>query len=183
MSSTNKLRVAIPDGTDALDVVKVEVERATGFDVQPVLQEIDYTDLVVEVKLSDSNSADPRHIALTVGQASPDLDVLSSWKEADSLPLPSARSVPIVFETTDLLLPEVARRALEDEVPTTQWLPKSSDVSGGDRSCWILAVPSCRCGGAARIGICHRRGYATRFSASEAESALWSLALETTIVV
>jgi hypothetical protein len=181
MSSTSKLRVAIPDRTDALDVVKGGVERATGFVAQPVLQEIDYTDLVVEVQLSDSNAADPRRVADTVGQASPDLDVLSSWKEADALPLPTVRAVPIVFETTDLVLPEVARRALEDELPTAQWLHKGNDVSGGDRSCWILAVPSHRCGGAARVGICHRRGYATRFSASEAESALWSLALETAI--
>jgi hypothetical protein len=113
MSSTSKLRVAIPDRTDALDVVKVEVERATGFVAQPVLQEIDYTDLVVEVQLSDSNAANPRRIAHTVEQASPDLDVLSSWKEPDALPLPTARSVPIVLETTDLvLMPEVARRAL-----------------------------------------------------------------------
>ena len=178
MSSTSKLRVAITDDTDALDVVKLEVERATGFEAQPVLQEMDHTELVVEMQLSDSNAADPRRIALTVEQASADLDVLSSWKEADALPLQTARAMPMVIETTDLVLPEVARRALEKDVPTAQWLPRSNEASGGHRSCWILAVPSRRCGGAARVGICHRRGYAIRFSANEAESALWSLALE-----
>jgi hypothetical protein len=166
---------------DCRPVVKLEVERATGFDAQPILQELDYTDLVIEVQLSDSNAADPRRIALTVEQASPDLDVLSSWKEADALPLQTAWAVPVVFETTDLVLPEVARRALEDEVPTAQWLPKSNNVSDGDRASWIFAVPSRRCGGSARVGICRRRGYANRFSANEAESALWSLALEPAI--
>ena len=181
MSSTSKLRVAIPDDTDALDVVTLEVERATGFEAQPVLQEMDHTDLVVEMQLTDSNAADPRRIALTVEQANADLDVLSSWKEADALPLQTTRAMPIVIETTDVVLPEVARRALENDVPTAQWLSRRNDAFGRDRACWILAVPSQRCGGAARVGICRRRGYATRFSANEAESALWSLALEPAI--
>jgi hypothetical protein len=172
MPSKSKLRVAIADGSDALEVVTVEVERATGFVAQPVLQEIDYTDLVVEVQLSDSNAADPRRIALTVARASPDLDVLSSWKEAAAPAMAAVQSSPIVVDAADPLLPEVARRALRDDVPTAQWLPKF--VGGGDRS-WILALPSRRSGHPARVGICSRRGYSARFSASEVKRALQDL--------
>lgn len=38
MTVTNKLRVAVHDGADALDLVKVEVEGATGLAVEPVFQ-------------------------------------------------------------------------------------------------------------------------------------------------
>jgi hypothetical protein len=178
MTSVSKLRVATLDVTDALCVVTAEVEKATGFAAQPVLQEVDGADLVVEVQLADSNAAVPDHLALAVERSTRDLDVLSTWKEQTIPPGPAPlHSEPeIVFSIIDGVMPEAAHRALRDEVPTAQWLPTGEDEAGGDRSYWILAVPSLRPNDLSIVGTWRRRGYALRFSGFEAEAARRALA-------
>jgi hypothetical protein len=59
----------------------------------------------------------------------------------------------------DQQLPEVARRALDDDLPTAKW--DRSDSS------WHLAVPSV-CNGKAIVGMSHRRGYDHRFTVHDA---------------
>jgi hypothetical protein len=171
MTSASKLRVAVPDVTDALDVVKDEVERATGFAVQPILQEVDRGDLVVEVQLVDSNAVAPDHLALAVECSARGLDVLSAWKEETLTPYSAPVQSETVFKAIDGVMPEVAQRALRDEVPTAQWLPTVEDVAGGDRSYWILAVPVLRPNDRSIVGTRRRNGYSLRFSAHEAEAA------------
>jgi hypothetical protein len=176
MTSTSKLRIAVPDVADALDAVKFEVEEATGFAVEPVFQEIDRSELVVELCLADSNAADPRRVALAVESSAGNLDVLSTWNES---PLPrdlAPRASETVFKDFDYPMPEVARRALSDELPTAQWLPTVDDVGRGDRSLWLLAVPVIRSDGPSLVGVRHRHGYSLRFSAHEAASARIGLA-------
>ena len=58
MEPTNKLRVAIPDGKNALQVVTAEIEEATGIGLEPEFQEVDQGDLVVELRLADSSFTD-----------------------------------------------------------------------------------------------------------------------------
>jgi hypothetical protein len=78
---TDKLRVAIPEVVNALDVVRSEIARTTGFDARAVFQEVDHSDLVVEVQLTSGTDADPREIAEAVEHSAKDLDVLSTWTE------------------------------------------------------------------------------------------------------
>ncbi len=176
MPSTSKLRIAIPDIAHALDVVKVGVESATGFAAQPIFQEVECSELVVELRLADSSAADPGHIALALESSADDLDVLSTWTEPplsrDPTPVPSET----VFDVIDDPLPEVARRALRDGLPTAQWFPTISDVAGGDRSYWMLAVFANRSEGPPLVGVRRRHGYSFRFSAHDAVSAQIGLA-------
>lgn len=176
MPSTSKLRIAVPDMADALDVVKVEVESATGFAAQPVFQEIERSELVVELRLADSSAADPGHIALAVESSAGHLDVLSTWMEPTLSPDPTPVASEIVFDVIDDPLPEAARRALRDGLPTAQWFPTISDIAGGDRSYWMLAVSATRSEGPQLVGVRRRHGYSFRFSAHDAVSARMGLA-------
>jgi hypothetical protein len=176
MTSRSKLRVAIPDKADALDVVKAEVESATGFAAQPVFQEVEHAELVVELYLADSSAADPGHIAHAVESSASDLNVLSTWMESPLCGDPARAASETVFDVMDDPLPEVARRALRDGLPTAQWFPTIDDVAGGDRSYWMLAVLTNRSEGMPFVGVQRRQGYSYRFSAHEATSARIGLA-------
>ena len=59
MALTNRLRVAIPDGTDALEIVTNKVEEVIGLQVEPLFQELDHEDLIVEMQLARSVRAGP----------------------------------------------------------------------------------------------------------------------------
>jgi hypothetical protein len=161
---------------DALDVVRTEVESATGFAAQPVFQEVDHSELVVELRLAGSSGADHGHIAHAVESSASDLDVLSTWME----PFPHRDPVPVATETVfDVIegpLPELARRALRDGLPTAQWYPTTGDDAGGDSSYWMLAVLANRSEGHPLVGVQCRLGYSYRFSAHEAASARIGLA-------
>jgi hypothetical protein len=73
-------------------------------------------------------------------------------------------------------MPEVARRALADDLPTAQWLPTVDEVAGGDRSYWLLAVPVGAPGTPATVGVRRRNGYALRFAPHEAAAVRIGLA-------
>jgi hypothetical protein len=161
---------------DALDVVKVEVETATGFAAQPVFQEIERSELVVELRLAGSGAADPGHIALAVESSAGDLNVLSTWIEPPQSRDPIPVASEIVFDVIDDPLPEAARRALRDGLPTAQWFPSIRDIAGGDRSYWMLAVFANRAEGPPLVGVRRRHGYSLRFSAHDAVSARMGLA-------
>lgn len=171
MTVTNKLRVAVHDGADALDLVKVEVEGATGLAVEPVFQEVDRSELVVELALPDSGAVAPDHIISAVEASVSELDVLSTWTEAPGPAFPTPIASETVFDAVDDPLPEVARRALRDELPTAEWLPSIRDIGGGDRSYWALAVPLLLPERPAVVGVRRRWGYSLRFSALDAASA------------
>jgi hypothetical protein len=168
MTHSNKLRVATADMENALELVTVEVERATGFAVQPVLQEIDRADLVVELRLPDSDAVDSRHIACAVERTASNLDVLSNWIEASMPAVPAPASSESVLDVARDPMPEVAQRALRDQIPTAQWLDIRGGTAEDDRSCWVLAVPVMRSDGHSRVGVRRRHGYSLRFSAYEA---------------
>ena len=171
MTSTSKLRVATPDIADALDAVKVEVEGATGIAEQPVFQEIDRSELVVELSLADAGAVDPGHIAVAVESSASDLDVLSTWRESPVAHDPAPTASETVFNVIADPLPAVARRALHDDLPTAQWLPTIRDVAGGDRSYGTLAVPVIRSDGPSLVGVRRRNGYSFRFNALEAAAS------------
>jgi hypothetical protein len=176
MTSTTKLRVAVPDMADALEVVMAEVESATGFAAQPVFQEVDHSELVVELCLAGSRAPDPGRIAHAVEASANDLNVLSTWMEPLLRHDPAPVATETVFAVIDDPLPEVARRALRDGLPTSQWFPTTKDVGGGDRSYWMLAVLGNPSDGPPLVGVQRRRGYSYRFSAHEAASARIGLA-------
>jgi hypothetical protein len=118
VTPVNKIRIATPDTDDALGNVKVEVERATGFAAELEFQEIDCTDLVVELRLADSNAVQPGLVARAVERSACDLEVLSAWTEVplDRHPTPPLRQT--LLSATDGPMPPFAQRALRDELPT-----------------------------------------------------------------
>jgi hypothetical protein len=81
-----------------------------------------------------------------------------------------------VFDVIDDPLPAAARRALRDRLPTAQWFPTISDVAGGDRSYWMLAVFANRSEEPPVVGVRRRHGYSFRFNAHDAVSARMGLA-------
>jgi hypothetical protein len=175
MAPTSKLRIATADVAGALDVVRNEVEHATGLAVHPVLQEVDTTALVVEVAVASPAKVDPKSLARFVDAAAGSLDVLGSWTETPDGTQDAPRPA-LVLDVVEDPLPEAARRAVRDDVPTAQWLPSVADIAGGDRSYWLLAVPARRSDGAQVVGLSRRQGYSHRFSASEARATALRLA-------
>jgi hypothetical protein len=173
---TKKLRVAVPDVINALDVVRSEVKRATGFDAMPVFQELDHSDLVIEVNIANATDADPRDLAEVVDRSVTELDVLSTWTE-NPLPATGALLAPqILLDVIADPLPQPAQRALLDEIPTAQWLPTVEDVAGGDRSYWLMAVPATQADGLSVVALNRRYGYSMRFSSADAQAVHRSLA-------
>jgi hypothetical protein len=176
MAPTSKLRVATPDVADALDVVKVEVEGATGFAVEPQFQEIDRADLVVEMRLTDSYDAEPGLVARAIERSASGLEVLSTWKEVPATLAPAPRSSPEVFDRPGVPMPEVARRALHDDIPTAQWFGAREFTTGDVTPQWHLAVPVVRSDGLSIVGVQRRRGYTRRFCIRDAAAARLGLA-------
>ena len=152
------------------------MQRATGFAVEPEFQELDHSALVVEVRLAGSDSADPADVARVVERTSPDLDVLSTWRES-SFSCQAARSADeAVLDAVGPSLPLAAQRALRDEVPTAEWLTANTDSTAWQQAHWLLAVPLVSVGVPTRVYIRRRAGYALRFGAHDALSARSTLA-------
>jgi hypothetical protein len=167
---TKKLRVAVPDVANALDVVRSEVKRTTGFEAKAVFQEVDHSDLVIEVDIASGNDSVPRDIGEVVDRSASDLDVLSTWTES---PFPTTWPLlapEMILDVIDDPLPQPAQRALSDEIPTAQWLPTVEDVAGGDRSYWLMAVPAMQSDGRSIVALNRRYGYSMRFCAADAEA-------------
>lgn len=131
-------------------------------------QEIEGDNLIIELQLGEESeeSSRPADLASAIEKAIPRVEVLSSWKESTS-PEPHPRRCPDVLGVGYEPLPQVAQRALDDDLPTAQW--DRSDSS------WHLAVPSV-CGGKAIVGMSCRSGYSHRFSAHEAAALRSGLA-------
>jgi hypothetical protein len=160
MTATNKLRVATIDTEHAIDIACSVVLSTAGLPVRAELQEIEGDSLIIELQLGNESvhTPHPSRLACTVDKAAADVEVLSSWKESAS-PEPTPQHCPDVMGIGDQQLPEVARRALDDDLPTAKW--DRSDSS------WHLAVPSV-CNGKAIVGMSHRRGYDHRFTVHDA---------------
>jgi hypothetical protein len=176
MEPTSKLRVAVPDGANALRVVTTEIEEATGIALEPELQEVDGDDLVVELRLADSSICDPKLVVRAVERLSDDLEVLSTWQEASPPRDPAPVTSQSVFAGPDVAMPEVALRAFRDGLPTAQW-PGTFRVPVGEATaCWQLAVPMRRSNGQVVVGVQRRSGYSHRFGVGEAKALRLGLA-------
>jgi hypothetical protein len=176
VTPVNKIRIATPDTDHALGAVKVEVERATGFAAQLEFQEIDSTELVVELRLTDSSTVRPGLVARAVERSTGDLEVLSAWTEEPLRcdPTPPRRQTLLIAD--DAPMPAVAQRALRDELPTAQWVPIDGDPTAVGQRQWHLAVPMIGSDGQSVVGLRHRRGYSLRFNPLDAVAARVDLA-------
>jgi hypothetical protein len=136
--------------------------------VRAEFQEIEGGNLIIELQLGEEaeHSPHPARLASAVDKAVDSVEVLSSWKGSTSSE-PPPRRCPDVLGVGYEPLPQVAQRALDDDLPTAQW--DRSDSS------WHLAVPSV-CGGKAIVGMSYRGGYSHRFSAHDAAALRSGLA-------
>jgi hypothetical protein len=168
MTAKAMFRVAILDSANAIDVARSDVESAVGLRVRAEFQEIEGTTLIIELQLGDGvkPSAHPSRLASVIDGTVSNLEVLSSWEEATS-PEPAPRQCADVLGVGYEPLPQVAQRALDDDLPTAKW--DRSDSS------WHLAVPSA-CGGKAIVGMSHRGGYSHRFTARDVAALRLGLA-------
>ncbi len=156
----NMLRVATLDTAHAIDAACFDVESAVGLRVRAEFQEIEGGSLIIELQLGDETQSvsHSAQLAHAVHRAVSSVEVLNSWEEStlsETTPLLCSNVLGVGYET----LPEVAQRALSDDLPTAKWERMDSS--------WHLAVPAL-CGGKAIVGMANRRGYSFRFSAHDA---------------
>ncbi len=176
MTATSKVRVAIPDSDTALEIVKLEVEGATGCSARPEFQESERDALVVEMRLVDSDPAVLSLVARAIERTAPRLDVLGVWSEPSPDRIPSAVSTKMVYSGTDDSMPDIAKRAVRDELPSAQWHPRLGGAGSGDRPHWQLAVPALLADGEKVVAVRRRNGYSRRFTADDAVSTWLGLA-------
>jgi hypothetical protein len=171
----NKFRVAVPDHRQALETVRAEVESAVGCPVSPEFQEAERGALVIEMRLAEPAGPDPRRLARAIERSNQDIDVLSYWH--DEQPSREASSIPIhaVLPAVAMELPDVARRALLDDLPTAAW-PASLSVGPVQPPAWLLAVPVTAPDGTGLVRMTQRSGYSHRFTSSDATSMQLELA-------
>jgi hypothetical protein len=160
MKAANMLRVATADMVGAVEFACSEVETAVGLPVRPELQEIENGCLIVEMRLGDAHihTPPPSRLALAVGKAISNIEVLSAWNAPSSLRA-FPRRTDFVFTPPDDSMASVAHRALRDALPTAEWEPKAMS--------WHLAVPCTRSPRPTVIGSSRRRGYSMRFTSLE----------------
>jgi hypothetical protein len=175
VTPVNTIRIATPDTDHALGDVKVEVERATGFAAHLELQEIDSTELVVELRLADSSAVRPGLVARAVERSTGGREVLSAWTEAPFRCDPTPPLEQTLLNTGGPM-PAVAQRALRDELPTAQWLSVDGGSTAGGQRQWHLAVPMIRSDGQSVVGLRPRRGYSLRFNPLDAVATRVDLA-------
>jgi hypothetical protein len=171
----DRFRVAVPDHSEVLHTVRAEVESAVGCQVSPEFQEAERGALVIEMRLAEPAGPDPRQLARAIERSNQDIDVLSYWR--DKAPSRPASSTPIhaVLPAHAPELPEVARRALRDDLPTAAW-PASLAIGPVRPPAWLLAVPVTASDGTGLVGISQRSGYSHRFTAADAASMRLELA-------
>ena len=163
MTTTSKLRVSVADQADALEILRSEVEGATGFSVEPELQEAEHDELVVEMRFTGLVTPEPQLAARAVQRSRSGIDVLSSWNEQLPARTPAPAILDSLYRTTDAKMPPAAWRAARDRVATAQWIAPTDSEVVSDRSYWQLAVPVLQGDGQSLIGEQQRRGYAHRF--------------------
>lgn len=169
MTAKNMLRVAMQDKAHAIDSACSDVESAVGLRVRAEFQEIEGSNLIIELQLIDDEAdvaPHPSRLASVVDSVVSHLEVLSSWEEASS-PEPAPRRCHDVLGVGYEPLPRVAQRALDDNLPTAAWDRSASS--------WLLAVPSV-CSGKAIVGMSRRHGYSHRFTAHDADALRLGLA-------
>jgi hypothetical protein len=176
VTPVNKIRIATPDTDNALGNVRVEIERATGFAAELEFQEIDRTDLVVELRLADASAVQPGLVARAVERSTHELEVLSAWTESPLTRHPTPPLRQTVLSATDGPIPAFAQRALRDELPTAQWLSMDDESAAVGQCQWHLAVPMIRSDGQPVVGLRRRRGYSLRFNPLDAAAARVDLA-------
>jgi hypothetical protein len=168
MTVTNKLRIATVDSAHAADIACSAVGSAVGQPVWAEFQEIEGGTLIIELHLGDEevHAAPSSELASAVDKAVFDVEVLSSWKESIS-PEPRPRHCSDVLGVGYEPLPQIAQRAIDNNLPTAQW--DRSD------SAWHLAVPSV-CRGEPIVGMSRRGGYSHRFTTYDAVALRLGLA-------
>jgi hypothetical protein len=167
MTTTSKLRVSVADQADALEILRSEVEGATGFSVEPELQEAEHDELVVEMRFTGPVTPEPQLAARAVQRSRSGIDVLSSWNEQLPARKPAPAILDSLYRTTDAKMPPAAWRAARDQVATAQWIAPADSEVVSDRSYWQLAVPVLQGDGHSLIGVQQRRGYAHRFGTQD----------------
>ena len=167
MACIMKLRIAVADGPMALQLATGRVSSAIGLDAQPDFQEVDRTELIVELSIAEAHNRRPGDIARAVEREAGDMDVLSSWLDsgsgAGSRRLQSVFTYPLPGDKATVPYP--ARRALTDQLPTTAWQP-----AGDNGPHWLLAVPVVGHDGRLITAVVRRQGYSHRFAALDARS-------------
>lgn len=159
-----KLRIATVNHPRMVDVVLTQVLQATGLSAQPVLQEIDRRELIVELVFNSVGSCSARDLAQRIQSSAPNLEVLGSWHVLEASPsYGPPRSRTILF-SDDESVPPLARRAFDDQVPTAGWQP----TAGSDNSHWLLAVPLAGSDGRMVAALARREGHYHRFTAQDA---------------
>jgi hypothetical protein len=176
MTTTSKLRVSVSDQADALEILRSEVEGATGFAVEPELQEAEHDELVVEMRFTGLVSPEPQLVARAVKRSTSGIDVLSSWNEQLPARDPAPAILDSLYRTTDATMPPAAWRAARDQLATAQWIAPTDTEVVSHRSCWQLAVPVLQADGQSLIGVQQRRGYARRFSTQDVAAGRLRLA-------
>jgi hypothetical protein len=144
--------------------------------VRPDFQEIDRSDLIVELSIPEVRGCPPGQLGRLVEHISTDLEVLSSWNETEPACPSGQHERPRFVDKDDPTVPFTARRAFDDGLPTASW-HSSSEV---DVPHWFLAVPALSFDDRMVAAIRRRRGYSYRFSALEAAALRASLGWERT---
>lgn len=167
MARHGKLKVAVEDRADALQLVRAELYAATGLTAEPDFQEIDqFGELLVEVRLPDVGGYPPHEVARMVTSESGHLDVLSAWTERADPGLP--RTVPCrVFDVFECEAPDLALRAHRDGLPTARWHHPSPTQSPH----WLLVVPGIDADRKAVVG--HVAGPAITTASAPPKPAVW----------
>ena len=168
MTTTNKIRIATADTTNVSTLACSEITAAVGLPVHPEFQEIEGDCLILELRLRGETlqAASPKRLAAAVGNGAPTVEVLSAWNEPGSGQIRPKLCRDVLGLLYDDM-PNVAHRALDDNLATAAW--DRSDSS------WHLAVPS-SCDAQPIVGLSHRRGYSRRFTSLEAASIRSGLA-------
>lgn len=168
MTTTNKIRIATADTTNASTLACSEITAAVGLPVHPEFQEIEGDCLILELRLRGETlqAASPKRLAAAVGNGAPTVEVLSAWNEPGSGQIRPKLCRDVLGLLYDDM-PNVAHRALDDNLASAAW--DRSDSS------WHLAVPS-SCDAQPIVGLSHRRGYSRRFTSLEAASIRSGLA-------
>ncbi len=169
--TTSKLRIALRDNPEDIEFVRTKVEADTGMVLEPEFQEIDTTQLIVELRVAGAGGHGRDHLAEAVGGSVPEVDVLSTWHELPSTNGPGrpAFDAVVVVPTADA--PEAVHRSLCSGIPTAMWCAsRPGDDRTGLGSGWLLSVPLDHGGISPVTALARRRGYSIRFSAHDADA-------------
>ena len=122
MTTTNKIRIATADTTNASTLACSEITAAVGLPVHPEFQEIEGDCLILELRLRGETlqAASPKRLAAAVGNGAPTVEVLSAWNEPDSGQIRPKLCRDVLGLLYDDM-PNVAHRALDDNLATAAW--------------------------------------------------------------